>query len=141
MIRQMLFVLILSSLSMTVYGHSIRFAGIWEGDAQYQLVQDNGDVTDTHAVPLFVFHVGPHGEIAGDSEQNGCRFSGAATPDGTQPSMTIQITLSGCNIAAYNGRYDGQFVYDMDVKNANVILRMAAGSTETGEIRATVIPL
>lgn len=131
--------------SMTAVAHSIRFAGTWEGDAQYQFRRGTDSVSETHAVPLFVLDVGPHGELAGDSAQNGCTFIGRARPDGVQPSMTISVKLSDCEQAEYNGRYDGKFVYMKDDRRARVTLRMLPqsvdGDTVSAEITATVVPL
>lgn len=135
----------LALFSMSAPAHSIRFAGTWEGGARYQLIQDAGQTADTHATTRFIFHIGPHGEITGESQNNGCRFLGTARPDGAEPSLTLNITLSDCRLAEYNGNYTGSFIYSTQERFATVSLIMTpvlqGNALLTAEITATLYPL
>ena len=142
MMQRLLFP-VLVFLSASVMAHSIRFAGSWEGDAQFQLLSQTGQVVETVPVPVLVLHVGPHGEIAGEITGNGCEFEGGARVDRNEASMTLGFTLFNCNQAGYSGNYTGTFRFDSDARNAVVTMTMVSPGTSTNTVRisATLHPL
>jgi hypothetical protein len=81
--------------------------GEWRGQTQYQaFIRTTPDPT-AHAVISLTVAIDRGGKLIGTSTENGCRFLGLAAPGSFPNIVTIDVTLSGCQYAAFNRTYKG----------------------------------
>jgi len=89
------------------------FYGEWHGQAQYQATVKGQPVESAHAVVDLIVTVGAKGKITGESDGNGCRALGVASPSNSQ-MMALDVSLSGCSYAGYSRRYSGTLALPPD---------------------------
>lgn len=115
--------------------------GEWRGQAQYQATDRGQLLTGAHAVINLTIAIDPAGKIAGASPDNGCKLLGVAAPFVTPASLSLDVTLSGCQFPDYNRRYSGYLILNQAQKTAAVTLNGAfirIGSATAYDIRATM---
>lgn len=115
--------------------------GEWRGQAQYQATENGQLLPGAHAVLNMTIAVNNAGKIAGSSLENGCKLLGVAAPFVTPASLSLDVTLSECQFAGYNRRYNGYLHLNQAQKSAGLTLNSAwirAGSSVIYDIRATM---
>lgn len=85
-----------------------EITGEWRGQVQYQATIDRKLDSAAHAVTALTIRVEPGGKVWGTSKENGCKLLGIAAPQaGSATVMRLDVTLSDCQYAGLNRRYQG----------------------------------
>lgn len=115
--------------------------GEWRGQAQYQATDRGQLLQGAHVVVNMAVAIDAAGKVVGSSPDNGCKLLGVAAPFVTPASLSLDVTLSGCQFADYNRRYSGYLHLNQAQKTAALNLNGAfirAGSFTAYDVRATM---
>jgi predicted membrane-bound mannosyltransferase len=102
-----------------------------------------GKLSDAHTVIPMTISISPQGKVLGISEQNQCRMKGIASPGVVPTSLSLDVTLSGCNYKGYNLRMSGYLNLNAAQKQAQLslnrfVIHTFGRGSEQYDIRATM---
>lgn len=110
-LRALLAVVAVLSMAPAIAGASdgLTPAGMWRGQAKFTssvLGSDDPEVATTAELALSVT---VFGEVQGAFSGGDCRVTGKAQPTAPGASTAlVTLTVSGCSIQSYDGRYEGR---------------------------------
>jgi hypothetical protein len=116
------------------------FYGGWTGQAQYQATARSQSLDAAHAGVALTLVIAPDGNVTGESQANGCRALGIASPQSSQ-TLKLDVSLTGCQYAGFNRRYTGTFGLPPGKDYATISLLaydMRPGANAMYDIKATV---
>lgn len=140
--RHILFVA-LSAVAGMAFGQDYSTPyGAWRGQTQYQARVEAALEQSAHAVTPLVLEIEAAGRVRGVSTENGCRLLGVASPGLAPYMLNLDVTLSGCQYARFNRRYQGSLTLNSQGKHASFRLStfeiMPGRRTFTADIKATM---
>ncbi len=100
------------------------FQGKWVGQAEFRA--DAGYEQLAHNVTSLSLTIGEHGKIEGAASEIGCKVLGLLQPGSFATSFKAEMTLSGCQNPAQNGRLWNGF---MSLQNNGTALFRINGSS------------
>lgn len=115
--------------------------GPWRGQAQFQLVQTGYGTERAHAVVPLILEIQEGGKVVGKSPENGCVMLGVASPGFTPKMLTLDVTLSDCDVQGLNRRFSGSIAAYSGKRSAQVFVmasRVGIGTAQTADIKATM---
>ena len=121
-----------SSANLTPYGE-------WRGQTQFQASAKGQRITEAHSVVPMTIAIDRQGKVTGASPENGCRLLGIAAPGTISTILHMDVSLSGCEYAAYNRRFAGMLALYLRDKHVQLSLTSVAPlASQYFDIRATM---
>jgi hypothetical protein len=107
--------------------------GAWRGPAQFHFVANGARAADAQAPAPMVIELQADGRVQGTINEAGCKVSGLTTQVASPASVSIDVMLSGCRDARFNGRFNGFLNTSAAAKEATLQLTALAMSAGAGK--------
>jgi len=107
--------------------------GAWRGPAQFHVVVNGARAADAHAIAPMVIELQPDGRVQGAINDAGCKLSGLTTQFISAMVASVDVTLSGCKDARFNGRFNGFLNTSPESRAAKLQLNALALNTAPGK--------
>jgi hypothetical protein len=115
-----------------------RYQGAWQGPFLFSVVQPDIGAQGAPEVHPGSLQIDPDGTVRGNVPETACRMSGSSTDFVSRANATLELTLSGCRDARFNGHFSGRLINNPILKYAS--LRMSSmRSLDTGTAQLSAI--
>ena len=113
--------------------------GVWRGDFLFT----PGDAMDQPAAVARMhegsFEIMADGAARGVLGVSGCTLAGTSSTFVSAANATLEVNLSGCRDARFNGRYAGRLIMNPSLKYASLRLARLTGATTEGGAQVSAI--
>lgn len=116
-----------------------RYQGAWQGSFLFSVVQTDTGAQGSTAVLAGEMKIEPDGMLRGTMPDAGCAFTGSSTDYVSPANATIDLTMSGCRDARFNGHFSGKLINNPVLKYASLRLSsMRSLDAGTAQISAII---
>jgi hypothetical protein len=116
-----------------------NYRGVWRGDFLFtpgEAVDQPAAVARAHAGS---FEITADGATRGALGVSGCTLAGTSSTFVSAANATLDVNLSGCRDARFNGRYAGRLINNPSLRYASLRLARLTGATSEGGAQVSAI--
>lgn len=134
-----LLVLVASTLAGAAQAQEYtHYRGAWRGSFLFSVVQQDTGAQGSPAVLDGEMKIEPDGTVRGSVPDAACTMQGSSTDYVSPANASIDLTLSGCRDARFNGHFSGKLINNPILKYAS--LRMSSmRSLDAGTAQVSAI--
>lgn len=110
-----------------------NYRGAWQGAFLFTSGESVGQPATPARTHEGALEITPDGAVHGTLGASGCTLTGTASSFVSPANATLDVGLSGCGDARFNGRYAGRLINNPALRYASLRLgRLQAATAETG---------
>ncbi|RYF33087.1 MAG: hypothetical protein EOO26_09365 [Comamonadaceae bacterium] len=116
-----------------------NYRGVWRGDFLFtpgEAVNQPPAAARTHEGS---FEIAADGAVRGVLGVSGCTLAGTSSTFVSAANATLDVGLTGCRDARFNGRYAGRLINNPSLRYASLRLARLTGATTEGGAQVSAI--
>lgn len=98
------------------------YHGRWQGQLLFQIAHESGLPQGAPAVHEGTLDIAADGSVRGQIPASGCVLAGSSTDFVSPANASIDVAISGCKDATFNGRFGGRLINNPVLKYASLRL-------------------
>ncbi|RYF65698.1 MAG: hypothetical protein EOO22_22230 [Comamonadaceae bacterium] len=116
-----------------------NYRGMWHGPFMFTPGETIGQPAGAARMHEGAFEIASDGAVSGALGVSGCTLAGTSSSFVSPANATLDVSLSSCRDARFNGRYAGRLINNPSLRYASVRLGRLPGATAEGGAQVSAI--